>query len=239
MPSDARAYQRRLRRSRSRPSPSGSTQATSTSSTLAPAGPRRHHSIIDADPFVVSLERGLDGSVSGVADPAREAERARPVYASPPERTRPGPSRGRRPAPVSLLEAALTDEEDEAARDRAHDRGPLRAAHDQLQPLAPAPTDRHGEPAAQLELVVERLRQARARPPRPRSLRTARARAGRATRLRRGPRPARTRPRRGSAGPARRARGSVRSCAPPRPARREPRPGSRSRCRRRAPARCR
>jgi hypothetical protein len=41
------------------------------------------------------------------------------------------------------------------------DRRSLRAAHDHLQPLAPAATHRDGESPARLELLVEDLRKAR------------------------------------------------------------------------------
>ena len=107
------------------------------------------------------------------SNPAARDRASAPGHASRPGRRRPGPAAARRPrARFISVEAALADERHEPARDRADDRRALGAAHDQLQPLAPAPADRHGEPATRLELLVELLAAGPAPPPRRRSRRT-------------------------------------------------------------------
>ena len=113
--------------------------------------------------LVVALEGGLDGSVGNVANPARDAERARPVTRLRPKEDALDDAADDDACPLHFSKPPSADERHEPARDRAHDRRALGAAHDQLQPLAPAPTDRHGEAATRLELVVELLRQARRR----------------------------------------------------------------------------
>src|SRR5688500_6349449 len=61
----------------------------------------------------------------------------------------------------SVRKALGTDERDEAAGDGADHGGPLRAANHELELLAATPADGHDEPAAGLELLVQRLRDAR------------------------------------------------------------------------------
>src|SRR5262249_36132452 len=84
-----------------------------------------------------------------------------------PERTRmsgsasrlvPQTGYGRPPGAVGLIKAFFADQRDEAAWHRPQNRRSLGAAYDELQLLSPASANRNGEPAARLELLVERDR---------------------------------------------------------------------------------
>ena len=189
------------------------------------------------DSLVVALEHGFDGSVGVVPHPSVDPERPRPVPRLDAEEHALDRPRTTTCARFTTGEPLLADERHEAARNGVHDRRPLRAADDELEPLAPAPADGHREAAPRLELLVERAAAGWAPRPQPRSRRTALLRQPERAvadvdvdALVAGCREVLARL-------ARRARGSARSCAPPPPARRARPPGSPSRCRRRARAR--
>src|SRR5919202_2074433 len=140
-------------------SPRGSSQVAWTSSTRAPDGPRPHHATIDS---TASRRPSKTASTapSGrfATQPATSSERARRLVSSRKK------TPWTRPLTTTLARASagkplLADEGHEAARNGMDHRRPLRAPHDHLELLRAPAADRHDEPPARLELLVERRRE--------------------------------------------------------------------------------